>query len=136
MWEGFGAKSTKRRSTEFWKWGGKHRLLFQGTDFMKKLGWDGTLDASGMMDWHIAVARWHVECGTGRELGDYVINRCEELMRIPVPGFNGRILQVGKKKTRSNARRRCWESEVGVRKQEVEGMRIDGLSTRRKLWVP
>jgi hypothetical protein len=106
---------------------------------MKKLGWDGTLDGSGMMDWHIAVARWHVECGTGRELGDYVINRCEELMRIPVPGISGRILQVGKKETRSYARRRCWESEVGevgVREQEVEGMRVDGwLSARRKLCV-
>jgi hypothetical protein len=76
---------------------------------MKKLGWGGTLD------WHNAVARRHVECGTGRELGVYVINRCEELMRIPVPGVSGRILQVGKKESGSNARRRCWESEVGVR---------------------
>jgi hypothetical protein len=77
-----------------------------------------------------------LERGTRREVGVYVINRCEESMRIPVPGVNERILQVGKK-SRSNVRRRCWESEVGdvgVRKQEVEGMRIDGrFSARRKL---
>lgn len=109
-------------------------MVVQSTDFMKKLGWDGTLYASGVMDWHIAVARWHVECGTGRELGIYVINRCEQLMRILVPGVNGRILQVGKKKTWTNARRRCWESEVGnvgVRKQELEGMRINGRLSAR-----
>jgi len=74
---------------------------------MKKLGWGGTLHALGMMEWHIAVAGWHVECGTGRELGVYVIDRGEEGIRIPVTAVNGRILQAGKKKSRTWARRRC-----------------------------
>jgi hypothetical protein len=54
-------------------------------------------------------------------------------MRFSVLGVNGRILQVGKK-SRSNARRRYWESEVGdvgVQKQEVEGMQIDGRLSAR-----
>lgn len=104
-------------------------MILQGTEFMKKLRWGGTLDGSGMMGWHSAVARWHVECGTGRGLGIYVIDRCEKLML----SVNRRFLQVGKKKSRPTARRRCWESEmgdVGVRNQKVEGMRI---ATRRKL---
>ena len=73
------------------KVGGKHRVVLKNTNFMKKLRWDGTLYASGMVGWHNAVARWHVKCGTRRELGVYVINQWEELMRIPVPGVNGRI---------------------------------------------
>ena len=43
------------------------------------------------------------------------------------------ILQVGTKKSKPTARKRCWESEMGnvdVRNQEVEGMRI---AARRKV---
>lgn len=74
---------------------------------MKKLGRYGTrFHASGMIDWHNAGARWHAEWGTGSEPRVNIMAWVEEVVGIPAPCVDGRIIQALKKKPRSKARAR------------------------------